>query len=181
MMETWAIVTLVLGASAISALSALFVTKKQIKHSDRRFEKELERQREIDSHQWRRTVRSEPLLELRDKLAVMATKLHTLVTNTQLPRNQSAITDKEQQQALEDWRDYMTSGEFLQTLHLQYDEELKKRVEEIEGDYMLLFEYALDYKNLKSAELGTFREISQSIKSKIPKVHELINKRLEEL
>jgi len=143
--------------------------------------KQLEQQSKIDSRHWKRKVRSKPLLKLRDELARMATKLHTLVTNTQLPHNQSVITEKEQQRALEDWRDYVTSGEFLPTLYLQYDKDLKKRVEEIEGDYMLLFEYALNYRSLKSNELRTFREISQSIKSKILEVQELINKRLEKL
>jgi len=180
-METWAIVTLVLGTSAISALLTFFITKMQVRHSDTRLEKELERDRDADYHQRRWEVRGKPLLKLRDALAIMTTRLHTLVTNTQLPPNQSLITEKEQQRALEDWRDYMTSGEFLLTLYLQYDEELKKRVEEIEGDYLLLFEYALDYKNLKTEELKAFREISRNIKNKIPEVQELINKRLEEL
>ncbi len=103
MMETWAIVTLVLGASAISSLLTFFITKMQVRHSDERLEKELARQREADYHQWQRKVRSEPLLKLRDALAIMTTRLHTLVTNTQLPRNQSVITEKEQQRALEDW------------------------------------------------------------------------------
>ena len=143
--------------------------------------KQLEQQGKLDSRHWQREVRSEPLLKLRCELAKMATKLHTLVTNTQLPRNQAVVTEKEQQRALEDWRDYMTSGEFLPTLYLQYDEDLSKQVEEIERTYMLLFEYALDYQNLKSDELRSFREISQSIKDKILKVQELINKRLEEL
>ena len=179
-METWAIVTLVLGTSAVSALLTFFITKMQVRHSDKRLEKELERARETDCHQWRRKARGEPLFKLRTELASMATKLHTLVTNTQLPRNQSAITQNEQQ-ALEDWRDYMTSGEFLPTLYLQYDEELKKRVEGIEGGYLLLFEYALDYKNLKKEELSAFREISQSTRNKILDAQELINKSLEDL
>ncbi len=179
-METWAIVTLVLGASAISALLTFFITKMQVRHSDRRFERELERAREADSRQRRWIVRSEPLLKLRDGLALMATKLQTLVTNTQLPHNQSVITEKEQR-ALEDWRDYVTSGELLPTLYLQYDEELKKRVEAIEDDYMLLFEYALNYRSLKSDDLSEFRKISQNIKNKILEVQELINKRLEKL
>jgi hypothetical protein len=142
---------------------------------------QLKRQSEIDSSQWRRKVRGEPLLKLRDELANMATKLHILVTNTQMPSNQSIITEKEQQRALEDYRDYMTSGEFLPTLYLQYDEELNKQVDEIESAYLLLFEYALNYKNLKSEGLKTFRETSQSVRNKITTAQELINKRLEEL
>lgn len=184
-METWAIVTLVLGTSAISALLTFFITKMQVRHSDTRLEKELARQREVDERQRRWEVRREPLLKLRDALALMATRLHMLVTNTQLPRNQSDITEevdnKKLQQALDNWRDYMTSGDFLPTLNLQCDTELLRLVEGIESGYMLLFEYALDYKNLKTEELKAFREISRNIKNKIPEVQEVIYKRLEEL
>jgi len=179
MMETWAIVTLVLGTSALSSLLTFFITKMQVRHSDKRLEKELERAREADERQRRWEVRSKPLLKLRDELALMATKLQKLIINNM---NQSVIiNEKETQQVFEDWNNYMTSGEFLPTLYLQYDEELKKQFEGIEGDYLLLFEYALGYKNLKREELSTFREISQSIKNKILDAQELINKRLEEL
>ena len=155
--------------------------KKQVEHSDKRFEKELERQREIDSQQWQRTIRSKPLLKLREELANIATKLHTLVKSTQFTRSQSGITDEERQKALEDWRDYMTSGVFLPTLYLQFDKELINRFEQIENTYMLLFEYALDYKNLKGEELKSFRKISQNVKDIITEVQELINKKLGEL
>ena len=179
MMETWAIVTLVLGTSALSSLLTFFITKMQVRHSDKRLEKELERAREADYRQRRWEVRSESLLKLRAELALMATKLQKLIINT---KNQSVlINKKETQQVFEDWNNYMTSGEFLPTLYLQYDEEFKKQFEGIEGDYLLLFEYALGYKNLKREELSTFREISQSIKNKILDAQELINKRLEEL
>jgi len=51
----------------------------QVRHSDKRLEKELERAREADNRQWRREVRSEPLLKLRDDLARMANKQDKLV------------------------------------------------------------------------------------------------------
>lgn len=47
-METWAIVLLVLGSNIIIALSTFFATKMQVSHSDKRFDKELERAREQD-------------------------------------------------------------------------------------------------------------------------------------
>jgi len=102
----------------------------------------------------------------------MATKLHTLVANTQ---------EKKQQQALEDLRDYMTSEDFLQASYLQYDKKLLKMVEGIQNKYLLLFEYALDFKDLKADERKSFRQIFQEVKARIPEVQELINKRLEEL
>ena len=184
-METWAIVTLVLGASAISALSALFVTKKQIKHSDRRFERELERAREVDSRQRRWEVRSEPLLKLRHKLAQMATKLKMLVINTRGQHYRSDITEdeknKELEQAVEDLKVYLANGNFLQALNLQYDAELLQMVDNIIFSYSLLFEYARDYKRLGLDLREEFNKLSQEIETKIPEIQELINKRLEKL
>jgi len=68
-METWVIVTLVLGASAISSLLTFFITKMQVSHSDKRLEKQLESAREADYRQRKREVRGEPLLKLRVELA----------------------------------------------------------------------------------------------------------------
>ena len=66
-METWAIVTLVLGTSTVSALLTFFITKMQVRHSDTRLEKELERAREADYRQRRQEVKSEPLVTLKKK------------------------------------------------------------------------------------------------------------------
>jgi hypothetical protein len=41
--------------------------------------RQLNQQREMDSRQWRRSVRSEPLLKLRKSLADMATKQEKMV------------------------------------------------------------------------------------------------------
>ena len=184
-METWAIVTLVLGTSALSSLLTFFITKMQVSHSDARLAKQLARQREVDNRQRRWEVRGEPLLKLRHELAQMATKLKMLVIDTRGQHYRSDITEeeksKELERAVEDLKVYGTSGDFLQTLNLQYDTELIKLVEKIEGSYMLLFEYALDYKNLKPEELKTFRGISRNTKNKIPEVQEVINKLLEKL
>ena len=73
---------------------------------------QLKQQKEINVIEWRRNIRSVPLLKFRDELANIATKLHILVTNTQLSPSQSGITENEQHRALEDWRNYMTSGVF---------------------------------------------------------------------
>jgi len=147
--------------------------------------RQLKQRNEIDSRQWQRKVRSEPLLKLRHELAQMATKLKMLVIDTRGQHYRSDITgeekSKELERAVEDLKVYGTSGDFLLTLNLQYDTELIKLVENIEGSYMLLFEYALDYKDLKPDELKTFREISRNTKNKIPEVQEAINKILEEL
>ncbi len=185
-METWAIVTLVLGASAISALLTFFITKMQVSHSDKRLTKQLESAREADYRQRRREVRSEPLLKLKVQLAIMAAKQERMVDATRswygpIGTAQKEETKKELQEAVDDWRDYGRKGDFLQTLFLQYDPELRELVERIASKYLLLREYALDYKNLRPEQLKEFRELSQEIKNRIPEVQELINKRLEEL
>ncbi len=190
-MEIWATVALVLGSNIIVALSTFFTTRYQLRHSDKRFERELEkvreeqeRQREIDSSHWRREVRSQPLLRLRDVLARMAARLDKLVINSKFPFILSTITEDAENmnaQALKDLRDYMTSEDFLLIRYLQYDTELVKLVDEIEDNYMALFVFTLGVKSLKSEGLQELMKISQKIKKLIPRVQELINKRLEEL
>jgi len=185
-METWAIITLVLGSSAISAFLTFFITKMQVSHSNRRFEKELEQIREENRRKRRWEVRGEPLLKLRAALALMATKLQILVTTTtQLQHNRSDSTEeevnKEPQRAVDAYTEYMTSGDFLSPLYIQYDEELLELVKEIENGYLLSFDYALQFKQLKPEENREFRHTLQNTKDKIPKVQEVINKRLEEL
>jgi hypothetical protein len=54
-------------------------------------------------------------------------------------------------------------------------------IEEIRSDYELLSEYALEYKNLRPEQLKDFRRIFLDIKTRIPEIQELINKKLEEL
>ena len=78
-METWAIVTLVLGASAISSLLTFFITKMQVSHSDKRLEKQLERAREVDKRERRWEVYGKPLRGLKTELTSMASKLDRLV------------------------------------------------------------------------------------------------------
>ncbi|MEE8194259.1 MAG: hypothetical protein V3T73_02005 [Dehalococcoidales bacterium] len=182
-METWAIVTLVIGTSAISALLTFFITKMQVGHSDKRLEKQLERDRDVDYRQRRREVRSEPLLKLRDGLASMAARLDRLVINTKFSRNLLNPTKEEDngvQQALEGLRKYMTSEEFLPIRYLQYDKELVKLMGGIEDDYVVLLIMNLASKELKQESKELEKE-SQKRKTRIPVIQELINKRLEEL
>jgi hypothetical protein len=147
--------------------------------------KQLEQQRELDSCQWRRKVRSEPLLKLRDELANMASKLKMLVIDTRGQHYRPNITgeekNKELERAVEDLKVHLENGGFLQALNLQYDAELLHLVDNIISSYSLLFEYALNYESLRLDLLKEFHKLSQEIETKIPEVQELINKRLEEL
>ena len=150
--------------------------------------KQLEQQSKLDSRHWKREVRGKPLLKLRDELARMATKLNMLVLVTQVHDKgegwegiEEERQNKELQLAADEWKDYGTSRDFLQAFYLQYDEELLKLVENIRSHYLFLFEYALDWKSLKTDEFRSFRELFEKVKSEIHEVQELINKRLEEL
>ena len=184
-METWAIVTLVLGASAISALSALFVTKKQIKHSDRRFERELERAREVDSRQRKWEVRGEPLLKLREELAIMAVKLEDLVASSQRTHTRFGGTqeeaDKKLHKAVDDWNAYLANGGIAQTLFIQYDTELVNRVEEIRKDYQQAYFHNLNFRDSNAEDMLKAFNIFEKNKARIIEAQALINRKLEEL
>ena len=183
-METWAIVTLVLGASAISSLLTFFITKMQVSHSDTRFEKELERAREADSHQRRWEVRSEPLLKLRAELALMACKYEKLVDAAKKLSRSPDITHEEEEKILAEVINedtiYMASGNLQQILNIQYDAEIITQVNNIRNTYLWLMEYALNYHSLEKDQLKEFRDISLTIETRIPEVQELIYKRLEQ-
>jgi hypothetical protein len=184
-MATWAIVALVLGSNIIIALATFFTTKYQVSHSETRFEKELNRQREIESRQRRWEVRSEPLIKLRSELARMATKQDTLVAAAHKLHTRFGITEeqaKEQlQEAVDDFNTYLASGSFQQTLHMQFDKELIGKVDEIIGDYRASYIDAIYYRDLKATELGKAMEVFGRNEARIIEVQSLINKRLEEL
>ncbi len=185
-METWAIVTLVLGTSAVSALLTFFITKMQVRHSDKRFERQLENGREADYHQRRWEVRGEPLLKLRAELANMATKQDKLVAaasrqHTRIGGGTDEEAKRELQGAADDWNAYLASGDFAQTLLIQYDTELVNKVEEIRKDYQKSYFYHLYYQQMDEEKLLEAMEVFERNKTRIIEVQSLINKRLEEL
>ena len=185
-METWAIVTLVLGTSAVSSLLTFFITKMQVRHSDRRFERELERAREADYHQRRWEVRGEPLLKLRIELARMANKQDNLVAaasrqHTRIGGGTGEEAERELQDAADDWNAYLASGDFAQTLLIQYDTDPVNQVEEIRKDYQKSYFYHLYYQQMDEEKLLEAMKVFEKNRTKIVEVQELINKRLEEL
>ena len=170
--------------AVIVALSTLGATFFSNQASAKKFEKELEKARATESRQRRWEVRSKPLLKLREELAVMASELDTLIVTTQEYIRHTSVEDSggiAAQRIYDKWGKYKNSGDFLKTIHLQYDTDLIKAIDDVQNDYLLLFEYVLDYKSLKPGELKTFREISEKINEKTPLVQELINKKLEDL
>ena len=185
-MEAGHIVALVLGTNFISAVLTFLITRMQVSHSDKRLEKELERARDTDYRQRRWEVRSEPLLNLRNELAIAATKYDRLVRAAYTKHTHFGVTEetitKELQEALEDFNNYMISGNLKQILLLQCNEELVNRVEEILEDYSKSytdFEHFFD--ELTATELGKSREVLNINNTRIIEVQELINKQLEEL
>jgi hypothetical protein len=144
---------------------------------------QLKQQLKLDTQQWKRRVRSEPLLELRAKLSEIATTLHFLIL---ADRNHADIATKKQkegeiQSLLDDWRKYGTSKDYLQIFYFQYDTELLSLIEQIQGNFMFAYEYALDFNELKTEDKKIYREQFQKAKTNIAKAQELINKKLEEL
>ena len=138
-METWAIVILVVGTNLGTALLALLGIKKQLKHSDKRFAKELEAKREADEHNRKWVVRSQPLLELRTELALMTQKLEDLVNWAgQVVEGVTPNQDKIKkilEGAAKDFNAYLTSGKFYQAVRMQYDDDLKAEAHKIFLDY----------------------------------------------
>ena len=173
-METWAILVLVIGLNIITVLSSYFLTKMQVSHSDRRFEKGLESQREADYRQRRREVRGEPLLKLRAELASMATKQDRIVTAARRQRNAIGTApeeeaEKELQEAMGVWGTYIKNGALKQTSLLQCDKELVNKVQEV------IEVYSVSYANVMDGEEP------KETWPKVIEVQELISKRLEEL
>jgi hypothetical protein len=146
--------------------------------------RQLKQQREMDSHQWRRSVRSEPLLKLRKSLADMATKQEKMV----LAAGGKVIKPSEDMEsyfkrAAQDWSTYIE--DFQQSLYIQYDAELLKLVNEIMADYhkswMSLIPPDATSADKLIKEATEALEVVDINTTKIAQAQELINKRLEEL
>ena len=184
-METWAIVTLVLGASAISSLLTFFITKMQVSHSDKRFKMELERAREVDARNRRWEVRGQPLLALRDELACMAVKLEDLVASAQRTHTRFGGTQEEVEEklhkAVDDWNAYLANGGMAQTLFIQYDTELVNRVEEIRKDYQQAYFHNLNFRDSNAEDMLKAFNIFEKNKARIIEAQAIINRKLEEL
>ena len=185
-METWAIVTLVLGTSALSSLLTFFITKMQVSHSDKRLEMEIERAREADERRRRWEVRSEPLLRLRDELALMAVK-ESKVTGAAYGQHllkdvkPKEELDRRLQEATKNRNDYLESGILQQVINMQIDEELINRVEKIMQEYQSSHFTAEHYTLFGKKDREKGIEVFKQNKARIIEVQDLINKLLEEL
>ena len=187
-METWAIVAIVLGTNLITNLSTWFLTNRQLKHSDKRLERQLEAQKEAGRCERRREVRSEPLVKLRNELALMAAKGER-VASLVIPfpfGSQNKEEGEELRIALNDWNNYMASGEFEQILFMQYDLMLVDKVNAIRLEYdgarHLFGKYWQWYSDAgKEHEYDTAMNVLVVNRRKVGEVQSEINKLLEEL
>jgi hypothetical protein len=137
---------------------------------------QLKQQKVINKIEWRRKVRSDPLLKLRNELASLATKYYNLMIKLQAKEETNGLN-----RALDELTEYAFYGDFLQTFYIQYDAELKNSIEEIRNNLSLASEYASEYKELNPNDRKEYRDNFQKISFRITEVQELINKKLEEL
>jgi len=186
MMETWAIVTLVLGTSAVSALLTFFITRMQVRHSDKRFEKEAEIAKERDYRQRRREIKGEPFMKLRNELALMAAKSNKLVTTASMLHTNifSGASDEDIKvwldSASKDWNNYLDSGMFDQILFTVDDQEIAEKAEEIRLEYRRLYIVNMNWKHFPD-KLPETLTLPKELGKRVREVQSLINKRLEEL
>jgi hypothetical protein len=146
---------------------------------------QLKQQLKMDSQQWRRKVRSEPLFQLREELAKMAMKAERLAK----AGNSLAVSNTEEsvKEALEiakkDWNSYILGDNLQRVLFIQSDEEIVKLVKEIRIDYLDAYDEVVTYKEGQSAsELGiALRSSEEMIAPKVAQAQALINTRLEKL
>ena len=173
LMESWLPAIFGFGGVLVGSFFSLWFTKLQLKH-----------QRETDSHQWRRNVRSEPLLELRAALARMVSKQDKLLAIATQWRTTTKTEEKvkeELQGAIDDFNTYLASGDYAQTLFIQYATDIVDKAEEIRKDYKASF-HIFQFRNLVNAEdMKEAMGVTERNKTRIIEVQSLINKRLEDL
>ncbi len=101
-MEGWLYGLFALIGVLLGGIFSYLGVKKQVEHSDGRFEKELARAREENQQKRRWEVRSEPLLKLRTELAQMASKLDKLARSAhQLHTHFNKTEEQVQEEFLE--------------------------------------------------------------------------------
>jgi len=194
-MEDWATVDLVLGSNGIMGAVDWLVTKRQIKHSEDQFEKQMQAKREVDKHNRRWEVRSEPLMKLRDELACMAEKFEGLVDfATQVIegvsiKKEKIIKKREEgviehlEKAAKEWEEYFYNGKFHQALHMQYDYSLKFEAHEIFFDYQSAYTGLYPFLSSRKADekVGEAKDVIRKNNVRISEVQSKIDELLEEL
>jgi hypothetical protein len=148
--------------------------------------KQLEQQTGIDEKEWKRKIKSAPLLKLRDELAEMATKGDRLAkrgNDFTVPAKTKEQTNAALQEAISDWNNYIKGDYLTKVLNMQADRDLKELIKEIRKEYVDTYDDVVTFREeLSSAELGrASRSAEEEIAPKVVQAQELINKKLEEL
>ncbi|MFC1904723.1 hypothetical protein ACFLXT_03050 [Chloroflexota bacterium] len=114
----------------------------------------LTQQNKIDSRQWSRKVRGEPLFKLRDELAVMSTKLEKLAKQGKsfTPIKTGEQEKENLEQSLSDYDDYVKGDHLEKVLYSQSDIEIINRVREIRNDYLDIYSTTVTFKELSARE-----------------------------
>ena len=176
----------VAGIVAVSTLVAsLGATYLQNRQSNKRFNIELGRAIDVETRKRKWEVRSEPLLRLRNELAVMATKLEKLAKrgNAFVPIRTSEQTAEALRQDVDDWTTYVSEDHLERVLYSQFDTEIVNKVREIRNEYLDIYNTTVTSKEgLTHKQFGeAARAAEEKLRPKVVEVQELINKRLEEL
>jgi len=148
-MEGWLYGLFALLGAFIGGGFSYWGIKTQLQHSDKRFIKELQMRTEAESRQRQWVVRSEPLLKLRDELAVMATKnekLLSFVVRYTLYRTMTTKDFSEEQKrellvttlldihyAIEDLEKSHATGSLEKALYALDDKEILGKVEQFQS------------------------------------------------
>jgi hypothetical protein len=161
----WTTFSIVIGSNAIMGTVYWLITNRQIKHSDERLDKQLEAQREADKRKWEREVRDETLVKLRDELARMAGMLRLVVdlatqADDEVDKDKEKIM-KELVRAVEGWEEYVYSGEFLRTVNMQYDYNIRFEAHDIMVDYQSA------YNGIRESSSGGKKEKDKAIREAI--------------
>lgn len=181
-MKDWMTITIFIVSNIIVASSTYLIGWLQANRADKRLERQLERQREIDDTKWRREVRGEPLIILRAELAYMAAMCKKLI-NVNIKyagEGDKKHEEAEIKKAVEEWEKWIDNGKWEQALLALDDTELINMATEVMGHYIEFWTAAEDWSYLDLPKKARIRDALHA-NPELIKIQALINQRLQEL
>ena len=161
---------------------------------------QLKHQKEINNTEWRRNIRSEPLLKLRKELAVFAQKaqgvndwIKILIITGPTKKSKDAVISivTSANSSMNDFKNYIIDGPFKETIFSIDDKEIWDRMGKLSTEYQrILSELAEQIQQMMSSiaqygfpieQLEKPLENSKGIQGEVREIQALINKRLETL
>ncbi len=184
-METWATISLVLGTNIIVSAFSYFIAHIQVNSSNKRFERQFQRDAELYKREQRRAVRSEPLLDLRFELSMMANKIEQINLNYDYKNTRLEITQEQAlkylEEAIKDWNEYASAGTFRRAIFALDNKELIQKSTELYLRYIEDVFNAKRWEELNPEELEQTRVVHGENHDRLAEIQSLINKLLEEL